>query len=283
MAIEFAEYGAMRRSYPLGLKAAAFALAALFSTYLPAHASPPSPVVISVQGMERRALVAIPEGGGTPAPVVFAFHGHGGTALRASQAYRCEELWPEAIVVYPQGLPTPGGIVDPRGRKPGWQLNIGDLGDRDLAFFDELLRFIKGRAAIDESRVYVVGHSNGAVFAYLLWAARGDAIAAIGPIAGIIPTKLDRSTLGPMPVFHVAGRNDPVVKFPWQAETIEFVKRVNGCGEIPATVDGFVSAYGSTGGKPVVTYIDDGGHGVPEGAMGRIIEFFKGLGEPVGR
>ena len=42
------------------------------------------------------------------------------------------ETWPEAIVVYMQGLNTPGKLTDPEGKKSGWQSGPGDQKDRDL-------------------------------------------------------------------------------------------------------------------------------------------------------
>ena len=65
------------------------------------------------------------------------------------------------------------------------------------------------------------------LFAYELCAARGNEIAAIASISVIIPVKTDRSKLKPMPIFHVAGRYDPLVRFEWQNESIDFIKARN--------------------------------------------------------
>ena len=70
----------------------------------------------------REALLYVPATAKTtPAPVVFAFHGHGGTMQRAAVMFHYHDLWPEAIVVYMQGLNTPGRLTDPEGKLPGWQ------------------------------------------------------------------------------------------------------------------------------------------------------------------
>lgn len=82
-------------------------------------------------------------------PLLFAFHGHGGTVRTASRSFRFQEEWPEAVVVYLQGLPTPGK-TDPEGRKPGWQKKPGDQGDRDLRFFDTVLKAMKEKFEIDQ-------------------------------------------------------------------------------------------------------------------------------------
>jgi polyhydroxybutyrate depolymerase len=248
----------------------------LAAVLAPGFSTPLERLSVTVDGQAREALVAMPTlQGGTPAPVVFAFHGHGGSMEAAQRKFRLEELWPEAMVVYPQGLPTPGGIVDPAGKLPGWQLNSGDNDDRDIAFFDALLESLRAKRAIDDRRIYLLGHSNGAVFTYLLWARRAERIAAICPIAGIIPTKVDRSRLAPMPVFHVGSRNDPLVKIAWQYDSIDCVKRVNECDDSPATTAGMMRVYASRIGKPLQTYIDSGGHDVPKGVLPFVIDFFK--------
>ena len=59
----------------------------------------------NVEGTPRRALVQLPAST-NGAPIIFAFHGHGGTMNFAARKFRLHELWPEAVVVYPQGLPT---------------------------------------------------------------------------------------------------------------------------------------------------------------------------------
>src|ERR1044071_4508407 len=70
----------------------------------------------TVNGVTREALVYAPASAKTkPTPIVFAFHGHGGSMHNAARSFGYHDLWPEAIVVYPQGLNTPGQLTDPAG------------------------------------------------------------------------------------------------------------------------------------------------------------------------
>ena len=78
--------------------------------------------------------------------------------------FRFQELWPEAIVVYMQGLPVVDER-DPKGEKMAWQSKPGEVNDRDLKFFDETLKRVKKSYKVDEKRVYATGHSNGGGFA----------------------------------------------------------------------------------------------------------------------
>jgi len=90
----------------------------------------------NVDGTDREAMVYIPASAKTKlTPVVFSFHGHGGTMENMYRSRGFDKLWPEAIIVCPQGLNTPGQLTDPEGELPGWQKAPGDMNDRDLLFF----------------------------------------------------------------------------------------------------------------------------------------------------
>jgi polyhydroxybutyrate depolymerase len=51
---------------------------------------------------KREALIYLSAKTDKPAPVVFAFHGHGGTAAHAARTFAYQTHWPEAIIVYMQ-------------------------------------------------------------------------------------------------------------------------------------------------------------------------------------
>src|SRR4051794_10932561 len=75
-----------------------------------------------VDGVAREALVFAPPDAKTKeAPLLFVFHGHGGTMRNAARGFNYQSFWPEAIVIYPQGLATAGRLTDPEGKKAGWQ------------------------------------------------------------------------------------------------------------------------------------------------------------------
>ncbi len=210
--------------------------------------------------------------------MVFAFHGHGGTMGHAARTFAYPTLWPEALVVYMQGLNTPGKLTDPDGKKPGWQPGRGDQDDRGLKFFDSVFASLKGDFKVDDKRVYPTGHSNGGSFTYLLWAARGDVVAAVAPSAAI-PPLAEAKNLEPKPVLHVAGEKDPLVKWDWQKRTMDRLRTLNGCdaegvawdkaGDLIGTV------YSSRTGTPFVSVISPGDHRFPSAAPGLITKFFK--------
>jgi len=249
-----------------------FLVATLHSTFA---ADAPARREWTVDGVTREALIAVPATAkAVPAPLIFGFHGHGGNMQFAARSYHIHTLWPEAIVVYPQGLNTRGQITDPDGKKPGWQGAVGAEGDRDLKFFDAMLASLQADFKVDAKRIYSTGHSNGGGFTYLLWAERGDKFAAFGPSAAA--SKRALHDLKPKPVIHIAGENDPLVKFEWQKLTIEAVRKCNQCGEGQPWEDtAGCTLYPSKIGAPVVTFIHPGTHTYATGAPALIVKFFK--------
>jgi polyhydroxybutyrate depolymerase len=231
----------------------------------------------TVDGVKRTALVRVPAGVSGPLAVVFGWHGHGGRSTHSAGRWGYGEIDTTSILVFPQGLPTVSPLVDKEGRMPGWQTSVTSEGGRDMKLFDTILADLKKQHAVDDRRIYSMGHSNGAAFSYLLWQARPEVIAAIGSVAGGL--RGDSKSLPPMPVIHVAGEKDPIVKFAWQQATFAAVKRFNGCadegkawakeGVLDATI------YASSKGAPLVTAIHGGGHEYAKGSTELIVRFFK--------
>jgi polyhydroxybutyrate depolymerase len=233
---------------------------------------------LTVGGVEREALVHLPSASKTqPTPLVFAFHGHGGSAQNAARMFAMHRHWPEAIAVYMQGLNTPGRLSDPEGKRPGWQHKAGDHGDRDLQFFDALLARLQAERKLDPKRIYATGHSNGGAFTYLLWAERGDLFAAMGPSGSAAAES--RPKLKPKPAMHVAGRADPLVRFAWQQATMDAIRKLNGCAVEGTPWGENATLYASEKGAPFVAYIHEGGHGFPAAAAPLLAKFFREHGK----
>ncbi len=232
----------------------------------------------TVDGIKREALLHLPAANAPkPWPVVFVFHGHGGGMREASWNQRVHEVWPEALVVFMQGLPAAGRLTDAVGEEPGWQAGPGVDGDRDLKFFDTALAGLRADFPVDARRVYATGHSNGGAFTYLLWAQRRAVFAAFGPSAAVAGRDFGR--LEPAPVIHIAGENDQLVRFPWQKLMIKVLCRTNECGPGHATGEGLMR-YDSPVGAPVEVYVHAGGHRYPTKATALIVAFFKANARP---
>jgi polyhydroxybutyrate depolymerase len=225
----------------------------------------------TVDGTEREALVYLPKKT-QDAPVVFGFHGHGGSSANAARSFAFQRHWPEAVIVYMQGLPTPGRLTDPEGKRNGWQHDAGDQNDRDLKFFDAVFATLKEKHRIDPSRVYATGHSNGGGFTYLLWAQRPEVFAAVAPSAAA--SRAVRQ-LKPKPAMHIAGKNDELVLFSWQQGAMDAVRKINGCGDSGEAWAKDCTLYPSQSGTPFIAFIHKGTHKYPVEAPPLIVRFFK--------
>ncbi len=235
----------------------------------------PKEIHLNIEGVDRVALVDAPAAAKSqPAPVVFAFHGHGGNMRQSLRSFDVRRHWPEAVVIYPQGLNT---ITknDPKGERPGWQNGAGLYGDRDLKFFDALLKEAKATLNIDSKRVFAMGHSNGGGFTYLLMRSRPEVFTAFGPSgAGSNAFRISGTT--PKPVFHIAGTRDPIVSFEGQQKTMEALIELNGCQKPGEKWSEKCTFYPSAK-APVATYIADTGHNFQRDAMPFMVRFFKSI------
>ena len=248
------------------------------------HPTGLAPRTWSVDGVERSALVAVPAQAPTaaqPAPLVFVFHGHGGRSAAAARGFGLHELLPQAIVVYPQGLPTPGRLTDPDGKRSGWQAEVGDQGDRDLRFVDVMLATLRAELAIDERRIHATGHSNGGGFTYLLYAARSDAFASFAPSAAGGVRHLRDGQPIPRPLLHVAGRADALVPFATQQRNVQaLVADAGADAGAPWDAVPGATVHRAKAGMLVATWWHDGDHDFPPAAAPAIAAFFRATPKP---
>ncbi|MEC8252519.1 MAG: hypothetical protein VX044_04850 [Planctomycetota bacterium] len=212
------------------------ALACLFATEAPrAQRRGQDPALrrwqVDVDGHLRSAWIFDPVRAGDdgqPRPVVFVFHGHGGRAQGIARGLAIHRHWPDAITVYPQGLPTPG-LFDKEGRGTGWQHDRGDLADRDLRFFDAMLDELLRAGRADPRRVCVTGHSNGGGFCYVLMVARGDQLAAAAPSSASAKQHVGDVALPQIPLLHSGSPRDRVIKWTSQMVAVDRARSARGC------------------------------------------------------
>lgn len=198
---------------------------------------------------------------------------------QAVRSLNIHQHWPEAICVWAQGLPTPGKLTDPEGKRRGWQKDAGDQADRDLKFYDAMLAsFLTGSDPVDRSRVFALGHSNGGSFTYLLWAERGETLAAVATSGAVAAKVLPKLQQHPKPLLAIAGRRDPLVRYAWQERMLQSLLRARGC---PApTLETGLTDHPTNPAPPLRTFIHPAGHTLPPQAPAQIAQFFQSLPPP---
>ncbi|MCL2104650.1 MAG: esterase [Kiritimatiellaeota bacterium] len=236
----------------------------------------------TVNGVKREALVYAPNTAKTTAaPIVFMWHGHGGTMRHSAWAFPIHAKWKEAIVVHPQGLPTPSPLVDPEGKRPGWQQKRGEQDDRDLRFFDTMLASLKTEYKVDDKNIFCTGYSNGGMMTFLLWSERPGTFRAFAPCACVALPGVPLTV--PKPAFFLMGEKDELVKPEWMRMSVSRLKTLNRCGEGEGKPWGTPRAtlFPSSANAPLVVLTHPGGHTIPPGGKTEeIVRFFK---ESIGR
>ncbi len=254
------------------MKYALVFLLCVFMTQV-AAAIPPLQMHWTIDGVAREAMVFAPAAGAPndAHPLLFAFHGHGGNMRGFAAHAALQNQWPQAIVVYPQGLPT-ASRRDPQGRRPGWQRLAGDAGDRDLKFFDAMLTTLRSHHRVDDRRVFATGFSNGAFFSLLLWMQRSDVLGGFAIVAGA----LDPTQRLPVarPVLNISGDSDPLVTPAKVQATIAEERRVNQARGAAQVCGPRCSLFRGVG-ADVTAITHPGGHFYPAWATTQTVDFFR--------
>jgi polyhydroxybutyrate depolymerase len=230
-------------------------------------------ISVDVKGTTRTALLVVPADLSHPAPLVLAFHGHGGTGRNFDKKMNVEGLWPQAIVVYPDGVVGHKGRTDPEGKETGWQNAPGENGDSDLAFYDALLASLRAKLPVDRDRIYLMGHSNGSGFVSLLLNERGGPIAATANSSGQPGRYLDTDPVRSM--FMSMGQSDPIVPYANQRKSVPLAEAKIGADPSTATVDGYLRTEKGRGHLELAVYDYPGGHEPPTGLPPLIVAFFQ--------
>jgi polyhydroxybutyrate depolymerase len=144
----------------------------------------------------------------TPQPVVLALHGYTQIASdMAKLGFNDTADQNGFVVIYPDSAARTyswngGGCCGPAAK----------AGLDDVAYIRRVLVDVGEQVRVDPKRIYIVGWSNGAEFAYRLACEMSDIFAAIAPYAGplfVTPCQPDH----PVSVMHMHGLSDTEVPY----------------------------------------------------------------------
>jgi predicted esterase len=150
---------------------------------------------------------------GRPTPLIIALHGLGGTEDAFFDSY--EKKLPELaeqhgyIIAAPLGYRVDGGYGWGLGNPPA-DVNTRRAQERSEQDVMQVLQLVKQQYSVDDNRIYLMGHSLGAIGTWKIAAKYPDIWAAIAPISGLgVPATLSR--IAHLPEIIVHGDNDPTV------------------------------------------------------------------------
>ena len=166
-------------------------------------------VALQFQGGMRHYLLhsGAPTG---PRALVLVFHGGGQTAEQMRQLSDFDVIADRErfIVVFAEGIEH--SWSDGRNATPAEQQGVDDVG-----FAKAIVADVSRTHALDRSRIFATGFSNGGMLAYRLACEAAETFIAIAPVAATIPASLARSChpAAPVAVLSILGREDPAVRF----------------------------------------------------------------------
>jgi polyhydroxybutyrate depolymerase len=178
---------------------------------------------------------------GEPLPLVVVLHGGFSSADLLAERSRLDALGDEQgfAVLYPNGT----GVFE---YVRHWNAGhcCGYAKSRridDVAFVADVIDEVLLHLAIDERRIYLVGHSNGGMLAYRFAAERPERVAAMAAASSSIVGSLESDDPEirmpllkrpiPLVVFH--GREDPRVPYAHVEQTLEWWAGQNVCDPVP--------------------------------------------------
>ena len=165
-------------------------------------------------GNNREYLIYVPAiyDGSEAYPLMFSFHGGGGTSNDFININDMRSVADTAgfIAVYPQAA------VDPNDGSNAW-LHKAPTSNDDVFFIEAIIDTLSNDYFIDNNRVYACGYSEGGIFSYELGCRLNNRIAAFASVSGSMMVDAFRdsyynlgfcSPVHPTAVMLIPGTND---------------------------------------------------------------------------
>lgn len=178
--------------------------------------------------------------GDTAAPLIILLHTYGRTGAVQNEYMALSSLADSYgfIMVAPDGTPSRA-----EGNPQFWDAsaaccNWEGAAIDDSAYLSKLIGSVKAEYSIDEKRVFVLGHSNGAFMSYRLAHDHSATIAAIASLAGV-DSITSQAPPHPVHVLQIHGTGDTAISYqgaqiqgkayPGAKQSVENWAAHNGC------------------------------------------------------
>ena len=164
-------------------------------------------------GLTREYLLYVPSSynSNTAVPLLFNFHGYGGTSSDHLSTADMRSLADQEnfLLCYPQGSSDSYGSGHWNAALPG-----GDNKSTadDIGFVSAMITSISSSYQVDSTRIYACGYSNGGMMSYFLGGSMSDKIAAIGSVSGSM-LEGNPDPANPVPMINFHGTADYVLTY----------------------------------------------------------------------
>ena len=189
-------------------------------------------ISIKVGNKTRKYRLYVPNNVKENTALVFCLHGTGGSSDNKQPSFDAIANDEGIIVVYGHGenvkFPFFGNMS-----LPGWN-STGEW-SVDIDYIKAIIEDVASNYTIDRKRIYCCGFSNGGMMTYTVANLLGDVFAAYASISGypINEFHLHHTGARPVPILHIHGTTDDLVKSAYVSKIIDNMVARNGCNPVP--------------------------------------------------
>ncbi len=176
-----------------------------------------------------------------PTPLIVSLHGYSGNGEGHDRSWGISALADKYhfLTISPDGEQEAGGNRNRYWNASDACCNFGETEIDDSGYIRRLIDQIKAGYNVDDSRVYVIGHSNGGFMSYRMAYEHSGVVAAIASLAGANHMEQRDPPPYPVHVLQIHGTDDATIayrggdiqenRYPSAMGSVSRWARYNGC------------------------------------------------------
>jgi polyhydroxybutyrate depolymerase len=149
----------------------------------------------------------------TPVPLLLDLHGYGGESSLHGAYTFLQAAADQRGVAYI----APNGLKDSTGNRfwNAYNACCNFVGSKvsDVDYIKSLIEEISSKVSIDQSRIYLFGHSNGHFMSYKFACSTEGVVTAIAGLAGSMDNSPNNCSNNPTNVLHIHGTDDQTILY----------------------------------------------------------------------
>lgn len=149
----------------------------------------------------------------TPVPLLLDLHGYGGESAAHGAYTFLQAAADQRGVAYI----APNGLKDSTGNRfwNAYNACCNFVGSKvsDVDYIKSLIEEISSKVSIDQSRIYLFGHSNGHFMSYKFACSTEGVVTAIAGLAGSMDNSPNNCSNNPINVLHIHGTDDQTILY----------------------------------------------------------------------